>query len=502
MLGKQLGCVGLQRNAISTPIGTEPRKGCSSHGGWVRFFNCHRRAQTQKDTILISINRRLLLLGAATAALPLRRARASTPIRIGVLTDMTGVYADDSGQGSVVAAKLAIEDFRQMHGDIAVELISADFQNKPDIAANTASAWFDRDGVDLVIDVPVSSAALAVANVAKQRNKAAIFNAGTSALTGPACSPNHAHWSFDTYALANSTSRAIVAEGGDAWFFIQANYAFGASLTADASAIIKSSGGRVLGVVKYPFPETANFASFLLQAQSSGAKVIGLASAGADTANLVKQAGEFGLRRDGKTKIAALLCFIPQIHALGLKDGEGFLDIRSLLLVIQRPNSRADGALRPERWRRQALYHSDGLLFWCSSLSESRSRSRRRCRQGKRRRDGSQDEGNTDRRHRLWEGAPARRRSQDSRHALVPGQGSGSIDPAVGLLPSRSHNSWRRGFSAACRRQLPADPHLNAFKHARRRSVRIYKTVRNPLNRDTLSLKRGIIFAPAEAELT
>lgn len=274
---------------------------------------------------MISLNRRLLLLGAATAALPLRRARASTPIRIGVLTDMTGAYADDSGQGSVVAAKLAIEDFRQMQGDIAVELISADFQNKPDIAANTASAWFDRDGVDLVIDVPVSSAALAVANVTKQRNKAAIFNAGTSALTGPACSPNHAHWSFDTYALANSTSRAIVAEGGDTWFFIQANYAFGASLTADASAIIKSSGGRVLGVVKYPFPETADFASFLLQAQSSGAKVIGLASAGADTANLVKQAGEFGLRRDGKTKIAALLCFIPQIHALGLKDGEGLL---------------------------------------------------------------------------------------------------------------------------------------------------------------------------------
>ena len=267
--------------------------------------------------------RSLLVAGAAMAVAP--RVRAATPIRIGVLTDMAGPYADDSGQGSVVATRLAIEDFRKMHGDIDVEMISADFQTKPDVAANLASSWYDREGIDLIIDVPVSSAALAVANVTKQRDKVAIFNCGTSALTGASCSPNHAHWAFDTYALAAATSRAIVASGGKTWFFIQANYAFGASLVADATGVIEASGGKVLGTVKYPFPETSDYASFLLQAQASGAEIVGLASAGADTANLIKQAAEFGLGKDGKTKMASLLCFIPQIRAIGLKDAKGLL---------------------------------------------------------------------------------------------------------------------------------------------------------------------------------
>ncbi|MGP8121430.1 MAG: ABC transporter substrate-binding protein [Xanthobacteraceae bacterium] len=264
------------------------------------------------------------MVGSVAAVLGARTARAKAPIKIGVLTDMAGPYADDSGQGSVVAAKLAIEDFRKLHGDIDVELVFADFLTKPDVAVNVASSWYDRDGVDLIIDVPVSSAALAVAEVTKQRNKVAIFNCGTSALTGPSCSPNHAHWAFDTYSLANSTSRAVVAEGGDSWFFIQANYAFGASLVADASGVIAAAGGKVIGTVKYPFPETSDYASFLLQAQSSGAKVVGLASAGADTTNLMKQATEFGLTSGG-TRVAALLCFIPQIHAMGLKDAKGLL---------------------------------------------------------------------------------------------------------------------------------------------------------------------------------
>jgi len=273
---------------------------------------------------MLSLNRRAFVVGGAAAVLGARSARAKAPIKIGVLTDMAGPYADDSGKGSVVAAKLAIEDFRKQHGDIDVELISADFQTKPDVAASLAGSWYDREGVDLIIDVPVSSAALAVGEVTRQRNKVAIFNCGTSALTGASCSPNHAHWAFDTYSLANSTSRAVIAEGGTSWFFIQANYAFGASLVADASGVIASSGGKVIGTVKYPFPETSDFASFLLQAQASGAKVVGLASAGADTANLVKQASEFGLASGG-TRIAALLCFIPQIHAMGLKDAKGLL---------------------------------------------------------------------------------------------------------------------------------------------------------------------------------
>ncbi len=267
--------------------------------------------------------RSLLATGAAFAVAG--RARAAAPIRIGVLTDMAGPYADDSGQGSVVAARLAIEDFKKMHGDIAVDLIFADFQTKPDVATNIAASWYDREGVDFIIDVPVSSAALAVANVAKQRDKVAIFNAGSSALTASSCGPNHAHWAFDTYALASSTSRAIVAGGGKSWFFIQANYAFGASLVADASTVIEGSGGKVIGTVKYPFPETSDYASFLLQAQASNAEVVGFASAGADSTNLIKQAAEFGLARDGKTKIALLLCFIPQIHSIGLKDASGLL---------------------------------------------------------------------------------------------------------------------------------------------------------------------------------
>lgn len=274
---------------------------------------------------MLLINRRSLIAGAAAAAIPLGRARAATPIRIGVLTDMSGAYADDAGKGSVVSAKLAVEDFRKQHDNIPVEIIFSDFQNKPDIAANIAASWYDREGVDLIIDVPVSSASLAVAGVAKQRNKLAIFNSASSALTGEACGPNHAHWAFDTYCLANSTSRAIVNDGGDSWYFIQANYAFGAALAADSATIVRASGGKVVGSVKYPFPETSDFSSFLLQAQSSGAKVVGFASAGADTGNLIKQANEFGLTNNGNTRLAALLCLIPQVHALGLTAAQGLL---------------------------------------------------------------------------------------------------------------------------------------------------------------------------------
>jgi branched-chain amino acid transport system substrate-binding protein len=267
---------------------------------------------------------RRTFVAAGAATLVAGRARAAQPIKIGVLTDFAGPYADDSGQGSVVMAKLAIEDFRKMNPGIDVELISADFSTKPDVAANLAASWYDREGVDLIIDVPVSSAALAVANVARQKDKVAVFNCGTSALSGANCTPNTAHWAFDTYGLAATTGRAVVETGGKTWFFVQANYAFGASLVEDASSVITASGGKILGTVKYPFPETSDYASFLLQAQSSGAEVIGFASAGADSSNLIKQASEFGLA-NGNMKLAALLCFIPQIHALGLSAAKGLL---------------------------------------------------------------------------------------------------------------------------------------------------------------------------------
>lgn len=271
------------------------------------------------------LNRRTVLTGAvALAAVSGRRARAATPIRVGVLTDMAGPYAEDSGQGSVVATKLAIEDFAKLHPEIAVELLSADMQAKPDLAASLAGGWFDRDGVDMVVDVPVSSAALAVANVARQRNKVAILNPGTSELTGPACSPNHIHWAFDTYSLAAATGAAILAEGGDSWFFVQADYAFGASLVSDTRHVLDAHGGKVLGTVKYAFPGTTDFSSYLIQAQASNAKVIAFANAGADAANSIKQAGEFQVTANG-ARLAALLCFIPQIHAIGLKTAQGLM---------------------------------------------------------------------------------------------------------------------------------------------------------------------------------
>ncbi|MEH3148748.1 MAG: ABC transporter substrate-binding protein [Methylobacterium frigidaeris] len=276
----------------------------------------------------VSATRRTVLGGAAAASiaqlLPRPARGAARPIRIGVLTDMAGPYSEDSGRGSVVAAQLAIEDFAKLDPGIAVELVSGDMQGKPDVASALASAWYDRDGIDVIVDLPVSSAALAVAHVARQKDKVAILNPGTSDLSGKACGPNHVHWAFDTYALANSTGRAVLAGGGRTWFFVQADYAFGAALAADTGRIVQEQGGKVLGTVRYPFPGTMDFASFLLQAQTSGAQVVAFANAGADAANCIKQAGEFGLTQAGQ-KLASLLCFIPQIHGIGLQVAQGLL---------------------------------------------------------------------------------------------------------------------------------------------------------------------------------
>ena len=260
---------------------------------------------------------RRALLGSTLAAssLPLTRSRAQAPkITIGVLNDQSGAYRDLSGPVSVVCARQAIEEF----GDkgFTVDLVSADHQNKPDIATSLAREWFDK-GVDLLIDVPTSSVGLAVQSVARDKNKVYInTGAATSALTGEQCSPNFVHWVYDTYMLSKSTGGAMVKAGGDTWFFITANYAFGHQLQSDTTAMIQGAGGKVLGSVLYPFPDTTDFSSLLVRAQASGAKVLGLASAGADTINQVKQANEFGLTT--KMKVATLLMFISDVHALGL----------------------------------------------------------------------------------------------------------------------------------------------------------------------------------------
>ena len=259
---------------------------------------------------------------AAPAAATAPAEKASKVIRIGVLTDMSGLYADLAGPGSVEAAKMAVEDLGGKLGDIPIEVLSADHQNKPDIGSNLARQWMDVDGVDVVVDVPTSSVALAVSELAKQKDKVFLASGpGSTDITGKACSPNTVHWAYDTYALANGTGRAVVQSGGDTWFFLTADYAFGQALERDTSAVVQASGGKVLGAVKHPL-NASDFSSFLLQAQSSKAKVIGLANAGGDTINAIKAAREFGIAKGGQ-KLAGLLVFITDIHALGLETAQG-----------------------------------------------------------------------------------------------------------------------------------------------------------------------------------
>ncbi|MBR0654766.1 ABC transporter substrate-binding protein [Plastoroseomonas arctica] len=276
----------------------------------------------------MTTTRRTILAGAAgTAALgglPFRsaRAQAANTIRIGVLNDQSGTYRDISGPYGVECTRQAVQEFGNQ--GFNVEVIVADHQNRPDVGVNIARQWYDQ-GVDLVLDVPTSSVGLAVNTVAREKNKAYInTGSATSDLTGTACSPNTIHWMYDTYMLAKSTGGAMVRAGGDSWFFITADYAFGHALERDTSTFVRNAGGRVLGSVKYPFPATSDFSSFLVQAQASRAKVIGLANAGADTINSVKQAAEFGITRRG-VKLAALLMFLPDVHALGLQTAQGLI---------------------------------------------------------------------------------------------------------------------------------------------------------------------------------
>jgi branched-chain amino acid transport system substrate-binding protein len=244
-------------------------------------------------------------------------------VKIGVLNDMSGLYADIGGPGSVVAAKMAVEDYlKATKSALKVEVVSADHQNKPDVGSSIARKWYDSDGVDMIVDVPTSSVGLAVNQVTKEKGKAYVnTGAGTSDLTGKDCSPNTVHWLYDTWMLAHGTGSAVVKNGGDSWFFLTADYAFGHALERDTSDVVKASGGKVLGGVKVPL-NTQDFSSFLLQAQSSKAKIIGLANAGGDTINSIKQASEFGITKGGQ-KLAGLLVFLPDVHGLGLDKAQG-----------------------------------------------------------------------------------------------------------------------------------------------------------------------------------
>lgn len=272
--------------------------------------------------MLLKVGKHVLAAGALLGAGPV--AAEDIAVKIGVLNDQSGIYSDLAGRGSVVAARMAVEDFGGASKGIAVEIVSADHQNKADVGNTIARDWIDQQGVDVIADVPGSAIALAVSDIAKAKDRIFLASgAATAELTGAKCSPNTVHWTYDSWALANGTARAMVEQGGDSWFFIAADYAFGQVMTHDASAVVEASGGKVLGSTNHPLG-TNDFASFLLQAQSSGAKVVGLANGGGDMINAVKQAAEFGITQSGQS-LAALVAFISDVHSLGLHTAQGLV---------------------------------------------------------------------------------------------------------------------------------------------------------------------------------
>lgn len=273
-----------------------------------------------------SVSRRAVLgAGIAAAALPRRVRAADKPIRIGVLTDMAGPYAANTGLGSVLGAQMAVEDFMRNVPSIKAEVVQADLQLKPDVAIAITRDWCDNQGVDVVTDVPLSSAAFAIADMVKQKDKLAIFTgAASAAVTGEKCGPNHIHFVYDTWSMPHAVVEATVKAGKDTWFFITADYAFGHSLQKDSASFVTGAGGKVLGQALAPFPGTTDFSAHILQAKASGAKVIGLANGGGDTVNCIKQAAEFGIMKGGQ-KVAGLIFLIQDVHGVGLQAAQGVL---------------------------------------------------------------------------------------------------------------------------------------------------------------------------------
>jgi len=267
------------------------------------------------------------IVAAAALALTAHAAQAQISgnvVKIGVLNDQSSLYADLGGPGSALAAKMAIEDFKAKEKGLTVEVVSADHQNKPDVGSQIATKWIDSEGVDVIVDVPNSGVALAVNQIVRDKGKVFINSgAASSDLTGAKCSPNTVHWTYDTWMLANGTGSAIVKRGGDTWFFLTSDYAFGHALERDTEAVVLKAGGKVVSKVRHPL-NTQDFSSFLLQAQASKAKIIGMANAGGDTINTIKQAAEFGIAKGGQN-LAGLLVFLTDVHGLGLDKAQGLI---------------------------------------------------------------------------------------------------------------------------------------------------------------------------------
>src|SRR5437762_11861452 len=302
--------------ASSTPSSTR-----SSTPTWI---GCTSISGSRKEPAMKVLGIATLVAALAVAAASVHAQVSDGVIKIGVLNDQSSLYADLAGQGSVVAARMAVEDFGAEKKGMKVEIVSADHQNKPDVGSSIARQWLDVDKVDVIVDVPNSGVALALNQIVRAKGKALLVSgAATADLTGKACSPNTVHWTYDTWALANGTGNAVVKTGGDTWFFITADYAFGHALERDTEAVVLKNGGKVLGKVRHPL-SSQDFSSFLLQAQASKAKVIGLANAGADTTNAIKQGAEFGIVKGGQN-LAGLLVFITDVHSLGLKTAQGLI---------------------------------------------------------------------------------------------------------------------------------------------------------------------------------
>ena len=388
-----------------------------------------------------------------------------------MLNDRSGLYADISGEGSVVAARMAVEDFKAADKGIKVEIVSADHQNKPDVGSNIARQWYDHDGVDVITDVPTSSVALAVNQITKEKNKIFLNSgAASSDLTGKACSPNTVHWTYDTYALGQGTGGAMVKAGGDTWFFLTADYAFGHALERDTAAVVIKNGGKVLGEVRTPFPGT-DFSSFLLQAQASKAKVIGLANAGGDTINSIKQAGEFGIIA-GRAEARRAARLLSDVQALGLQTAQGLVLTESFYWDLN-DQTRDFSKRFAEKFQRQDADHGAGRRLFRRSCTISR-RSRRRSRRIPAGRHG-QDEGDADRRSAVRQGLDPRRRPQDARHVPVRGQEAGRVEGRERPLQARRDAPGRAGLP-------PARPRASArsSRRADRARARSSDSTRRP----------------------
>ena len=398
-----------------------------------------------------AFKRSLLALALAGLAGVAQAQISDGVIKIGVLTDMSSLYTDLAGAGSVAAAKLAIEDSGIEKRGYKVEIVSADHQNKADVGSAIARQWYDVDKVDVIVDVPNSGVALAVNQITKDKNKVFLASGPASSdLTGKACTPNTVHWTYDTWMLANGTGSAIVKSGGDTWFFLTADYAFGQALERDTEAVVLKNGGKVLGKVRVPI-NTQDFSSFLLQAQASKAKIVGLANAGGDTTNSIKQAAEFGIVKGGQN-LAGLLVFLTDIHALGLATAQGLI-VTNTFYWDQNDQTRAfakrfaavDKGIHP------TMVHAGvyaAVLHYLKAVEALKSE---RWHQG-----GRQDEGNADRRSVVRQGHDPRRRPQDPSGLSHRSEEAVGIEGPVGLLQGARDDPRRSGVPSAERRRVSA----------------------------------------------